>query len=89
MNDSHLPDHDSTACTAFRAVLDDLVADESDAVTMARADAHVATCAACRLALASARAYRRRMRRAGDADQAPTALAARARQIAQQVRDAG
>jgi predicted anti-sigma-YlaC factor YlaD len=89
MNDSHLPDHDASPCSAFRLLLDDLVADEVDAVTSARAEAHSATCAACRLALATARAYRRRMRRAGEDTPAPATLKSRAAALAQQARDAG
>lgn len=79
---SDLPDD----CAAFRSQLDDLTAEEADAMTAARADAHAAGCAACRHALASARAYRRAMRRLGDTTRAPSSLRARAQEVLRELR---
>ncbi|MBX3132104.1 MAG: zf-HC2 domain-containing protein [Gemmatimonadaceae bacterium] len=89
MNDTPPPHHDTTPCSAVRAVLGDFVADETDALTSARVEAHAAACVACALALESARSYRRRMRRLGDAEPASAALRAQAALLAQQARDAG
>lgn len=61
-------------CAAIRALVDDVVAQEADAVTVARVEAHAARCAACRFALAAARAYRRAMRRVGASERAPQGL---------------
>lgn len=79
---SDLPDD----CAAFRSQLDDLTAEEADAMTAARADAHAARCAACRHALASARAYRRAMRRLGETTRASGSLRSRAHDVLREVR---
>jgi hypothetical protein len=73
-------------CASFRANLDDLVSDEADALTHARAAAHVAACTPCRLALTAARAYRRALRRLGAAARAPETLRHRALGILREVR---
>ena len=86
MNPLH-PDIASVApCATHRAQFDGIAAEESDAMTLARVEAHAVACAACRLALAAARAYRRAMRRVGDAVRAPGALRQRALGVLRQVR---
>lgn len=87
MQDSHSPHSDGAGCAAYRPLLDDVVAEEVDAVTVARVEAHLSRCADCRRALASARAYRRAMRRVGVAERASDALRGRAVQIAHDTRD--
>lgn len=69
---------DKLSCETYRRVLDDLVADEVDAVSLARAEAHLARCEDCRFALAQARSYRRMMRRVGQGMRAPGSLRDRA-----------
>lgn len=70
-----LPLNDPGAdCAAIRALVDDVVAQEADAVTVARVEAHTARCASCRFAMAAARAYRRAMRRVGASERAPQGL---------------
>jgi len=76
--DSLPPMDDSWTCAAYRRVLDDVVADEVDAVTLARFEAHLAVCPECRFALAQARTYRRLMRRVGTGMRAPSSLRDRA-----------
>lgn len=77
-----LPRHDNrTPCAEFRALLDDIAADHSDTVTCARAEQHAQACPPCRMALAAARAYRRTMRRVGDACRATGALRTRALEL--------
>lgn len=74
MHDS-LPLNDPGAdCADIRTLVDDVVAAEADAVTVARVETHAARCAACRFALAAARAYRRAMRRVGASVRAPQGL---------------
>lgn len=64
----------ASSCAGFRSHLDDVVAEEADAVTLARVEAHAAVCVGCRMALAAARAYRRAMRRVGEAARASATL---------------
>lgn len=88
MTNASFPLHDDAAsCAAYRPVLDDLVAGEVDAVTQARVEAHLATCAACRFALAQARAYRRMTLRAGHGERASPALRDRALELMRDVRN--
>ncbi|WKW13081.1 zf-HC2 domain-containing protein [Pseudogemmatithrix spongiicola] len=83
-----LPPTDPTAdCTAIRAHVDDVVAQEADAVTVARVEAHAARCAACRHVMAAARAYRRAMRRVGASERAPATLRERAITLMHETRD--
>lgn len=72
-----LSDH-TLPCAEYRRVLDDVVADEVDAVSLVRAEAHMARCEDCRFALAQARSYRRMMRRVGQGARAPSSLRDRA-----------
>lgn len=74
MHDTLHPIPADSSCASFRRLLDDLVAEEADAVTVARVEAHAAECVGCRMALAAARAYRRAMRRVGNATRASAAL---------------
>ncbi|HRN54025.1 MAG TPA: hypothetical protein PK788_11045, partial [Gemmatimonadaceae bacterium] len=74
-------------CAPIRLLIDDVVAQEADAVSVARVDAHTARCAACRDALAAARAYRRAMRRVAAAERAPQELRARLQGLLQQAQD--
>jgi hypothetical protein len=86
MQDS-LPQHDNRLpCAEFRALLDDIAADHSDAVTCARVQAHALACPPCRMALAAARAYRRAMRRVGEACRATDAMRVRALELLRDVR---
>ncbi len=64
-----------------------MVADEADAVSVARVEAHAARCAGCRFALAQARAYRRALRRAGRNERAPASLRERAVSLLHETRD--
>lgn len=83
-----LPPTDPTAgCAAIRAHVDDVVAQEADAVTVARVEAHAARCAECRHVLAAARAYRRAMRRVGASERAPSAVRERAITLMHETRD--
>ena len=61
-------------CTTFLAALDAVVDGEADALAVARAEVHAQACAPCAARLAGARAYRRRLRHAGDAERAPSEL---------------
>jgi hypothetical protein len=82
-----LPRHDNRSpCAEFRALLDDIAADHTDAVTSARAEAHATHCPPCRMALAAARAYRRTMRRVGDAFRATDSMRTRALELLREVR---
>jgi predicted anti-sigma-YlaC factor YlaD len=73
-------------CAAIRLVLDDVVAGEADEVTFARVEAHLATCASCRFVQAQARAYRRTMRRVGQAERAPSATREHAMELMRESR---
>lgn len=72
------PMADNPSCDAYLSVLDDVVADEVDTVTLARFESHLAGCPNCRFALAQARTYRRLMRRVGAGMRAPSSLRERA-----------
>lgn len=61
-------------CTDWHQALDALVDGESGSLCAARAEAHAAECPRCARRLAAARAYKRVMRRAGDAERAPSEL---------------
>jgi hypothetical protein len=74
-------------CAAIRALIDDVVADEADTVSVARVEAHAARCASCRFALAHSRAYRRAMRRVGRNERAPGGLRERALGLLHETRD--
>lgn len=74
-------------CAAIRAHVDDVVAMEADAVTVARVDAHAARCAACRRVIAAARAYRRALRRVGASERAPATLRHRAIDLMHETRE--
>ena len=74
MTQDTLPPNRNADCAAILALVDDVVAQEADAVSVARVDAHAAHCARCRRALAAARAYRRAMRRVGASERAPDSL---------------
>ena len=74
-------------CAAILALVDDVVAMDADAVSVARVEAHAAHCAACRFALASARAYRRAMRRVGSSERAPQRLRERALDLLHETRE--
>lgn len=83
-----LPPHElSGDCAEIRAHVDDVVAQEADAVTVARVEAHAARCPSCRLALAAARAYRRAMRRLGVSERAPSTLHTRVLGLMHETRD--
>jgi len=86
MNQPHPQKASDTPCAAYRALFDDIAADESDAMTLARVESHAAGCATCRFALAAARAYRRAMRRMGDAVCASGSLRDRALGVLREVR---
>ncbi len=82
------PQHEASGdCAAIRALIDDVVADEADTVSVARVEAHAARCAACRFALAHARAYRRAMRRVGRNERAPATLRDRALGLLHETRE--
>lgn len=68
-------------CASCREAIAAVVAGDADCLTAALVDAHVAGCASCRGALATARAYRRMMRRLGDSTRAPSALRGRVTEI--------
>ncbi len=88
MTKGTLPLADGDAdCAAIRLVLDDVVAGEADALTLARVEAHVAKCSGCRFAEAQARAYRRTMRRVGQAERASASLRERALELMRAPRD--
>lgn len=83
-----LPRNDAGAdCAAIRALVDDVVSGEADAVSVARVDAHAAQCPPCRFALAHARAFRRAMRRVGQSERAPQSLRQRAIGLLHETRD--
>lgn len=83
-----LPQNDRGAdCAAIRLVIDDVVAHEADAVTVARVETHATRCPSCRFALAAARAYRRAMRRVGASERAPQGLRDRALGLMHETRD--
>jgi hypothetical protein len=69
----HQTDHTGT-CLTLRAHLDEIVAEAADSITVARAAAHADACPPCRVALASAEAYRQMMQRVGAAVRASDAL---------------
>lgn len=85
MHDSQ-PSHDRGPCQAFRAFFDDIAAEASDAVTVARLEAHAEHCPPCRFALATAQAYRRAMRRVGTAVRASDRLRERVLDSLREVR---
>lgn len=86
MHHSLPPSDPSTPCASFRACFDDIVAEASDAVTVARVEAHAQLCPPCRFALAAARAYRRAMRRVGTAVRASDELRERVLESLREVR---
>ncbi|MCE9603050.1 MAG: hypothetical protein K8S21_12675 [Gemmatimonadetes bacterium] len=61
-------------CTGWHQTLDALVDGEAGSLCSARAEAHAAECPACARRLAAAHAYKRALRRAGDAERAPIEL---------------
>lgn len=61
-------------CTGWHQTLDALVDGEAGSLCSARADAHAAECPPCARRLDAARAYKRAMRRTGDAELAPIEL---------------
>jgi len=73
-------------CAAIHLALDDVVAGEADALTLARVEAHVANCPRCRFAQAQARAYRRAMRRVAQTERAPSTLRDRALELVRESR---
>lgn len=79
-------DPPSEGCTAFVTALDAVVDGAADVLTVARTEAHAASCAGCARRLATARAYRERMHRVGETPEAPTTLRERVRLILQAVR---
>ncbi len=74
-------------CAAIRALVDDVVAGEADALSVARVEAHASTCSGCRFAMAQARAYRRAMRRVGRSERAPGELRQRALDLLHETRE--
>jgi hypothetical protein len=70
----------------FRAFFDDIAAEATDAVTVARAEAHAEHCPPCRFALATARAYRLAMQRVGTAVRASDRLRERVLESLREVR---
>ncbi len=81
------PRHDpSSPCTLFRAFFDDIAAEATDAVTVARVEAHAEHCPPCRFALASVRAYRLAMHRVGTAARASDRLRERVLDSMREVR---
>jgi len=64
-------------CPVFHALFDDVVANAADALTVARVESHTQECRPCRLAMGTARAYRRAMQRVGTAARASSPLRAR------------
>lgn len=86
MQDTRPPTDPIFPCAAFAAMLDDVVTAQTDAVSMARAEAHAALCPPCRIALTAARAYRRTMLRVGVAVRASAALRDRAFGLLREVR---
>lgn len=86
MQETQLPTDHNLSCASFRALVEDVAFDASDEVTVARAEAHAAQCASCRLALAAARGYRRAMSRIGDAVRATESLRERALHVLRGVR---
>ena len=87
MQDTLPPHEPSGECAEIRAHVDDVVAQEADAVTVARVETHAARCPACRRALAASRAYRRAMRRVGASERAPSTLHTRVLGLMQETRD--
>lgn len=73
-----------TDCAAVQNVLDNLITDEADALTVARVESHAAHCPPCRHALTAARAYRRTMRRVGGCERAAPALRSRVVELLRQ-----
>lgn len=61
-------------CTTFLTALDAVVDGEADALTVARAEVHAQACVPCAQRLAATRGYKRRLRRAGVAERAPSEL---------------
>ncbi len=86
MHDSQPPNDLGSPCTDFRAFFDDIAAEASDAVTVARVESHAEHCPPCRFALATARAYRRAMRRVGTATRASDRLRERVLDSLREVR---
>lgn len=86
MQDSIPPKDQIPACAAFTAMLDDVVSLQTDALSVARAEAHAALCPPCRVALSAARVYRRTMLRVGGAVRASAALRDRAFGVLREVR---
>lgn len=74
------------ACTNFRACFDDIAADASDVVTIARVEAHVHRCPPCAFALTAAKSYRRAMHRVGTACRASDQLRERVLESLREVR---
>lgn len=86
MQDTRSPKDPESPCAAFAAMLDDVVSAQTDALAVARAEAHAADCPSCRLALTAARVYRRTMLRVGAAVRASAALRERAFGVLREVR---
>jgi mycothiol system anti-sigma-R factor len=61
-------------CAAFLAALDAVVDGEAGSLCEARAEAHAASCPPCARRYAAARAYKRVLRRVGEAARAPVEL---------------
>ena len=76
----------SEGCSDFAAALDAVVDGAAAAHTVASMKAHAAECVPCARRLAMARAYRERLRRVGEANEAPATLRERVRLILQAVR---
>lgn len=81
------PSDPISPCAAFAAMLDDVVSAETDALSVARAEAHAALCPACRITLSAARVYRRTMLRVGSAVRASAELRDRALDVLREVRE--
>lgn len=68
------PRPDPSDCSLFHAALDAVVDGEADTLRVARTEAHAQACAPCARRLAAARAYKRRLRQAGEGERAPAEL---------------
>ena len=86
MHQPSAPHDSSSPCTSFRALFDDIAAEATDAVTVARVESHAEECPPCRFALATARAYRQAMRRVGTAVRASDRLRERVLDSLREVR---
>jgi hypothetical protein len=86
MQDTRPPTDPVSPCAAFAAMLEDVVSAQTDALSLARAEAHAAECPPCRVALTAARVYRRTMLRVGAAVRASATLRDRAFGVLREVR---